>query len=109
MTAQELFDTVATHLITQNKQSLSPDGVCKYRGAGGLKCAIGVLIPDDKYKTWMDCGGNALHLVLETIGLGEHFYLCRKLQVVHDATEPHEWRGELSNVAAKFGLQYEHK
>jgi len=108
MTAQELFDTVAAHLITQGKQSLGTDVFCKYRGDGGLKCAIGCLIPDDKYETWMDCGG-ALHPVLKTIGLEEHFNLCRKLQVVHDSTEPHEWRGELSNVAARCGLKYEHK
>jgi len=108
MTAQELFDKVATHLITQGKPSLCTYGFCKYRGDGGLMCAIGCLIPDDKYKTWMDYGG-ALHPVLKTIGLGEHFYLCRKLQVVHDATEPYNWHGELSNVAAKFGLKYEHE
>lgn len=48
----EQFDKVANHLIKQGKRSLALDGagwVCAYRGEGGAKCAIGVIIPDELY------------------------------------------------------------
>jgi hypothetical protein len=51
---QEIFDKVATHLITQGKQSLRDDGewedkFCAYRGPDGTMCAAGCLIPDEEY------------------------------------------------------------
>jgi hypothetical protein len=56
MTDQEIFDTVAKHLIAQGKQSLLPQVAgdseyngCAYRGENGTKCAIGCLIPDELY------------------------------------------------------------
>lgn len=50
MTNQEIFDTVATHLLRQNARSMGPrtdprfgtlSRGCAYRGDGGLRCAIG--------------------------------------------------------------------
>jgi len=56
-TAQEIFDTVAEHLLKQGKQSKAPgDKGCRYRGPDGTKCAVGVLIPDADYRKWMDAG-----------------------------------------------------
>lgn len=49
MDKQQIFDTVATHLLKQGKPALSAEGYCRYRTDDGLKCAVGVLIPDDKY------------------------------------------------------------
>jgi hypothetical protein len=59
MNQQEIFDKVATHLITQGVQALtiadvgraSPSPVCAYRGDNGTMCAAGCLIPDEEYKT----------------------------------------------------------
>ena len=52
-TAQEVFDQVATHLLTQNERSL--DGAsCSYRNCDGLKCAAGCLISDDEYDNQME-------------------------------------------------------
>jgi hypothetical protein len=46
-TAQEVFDQVATHLLTQRQRSTTK-GNCAYRGDDGLKCAAGCLLgPDD--------------------------------------------------------------
>jgi hypothetical protein len=53
MKPQEIFDTVATHLFEQGRQS-AKDGMCLYRTDSGLKCAVGVLIPDEAYDTKMD-------------------------------------------------------
>lgn len=47
---QEDFDTVITHLVNQGKRSIdSVRDMCLYRSEDGLKCAIGCLIPDDRY------------------------------------------------------------
>lgn len=49
MTNQEIFDTCLTHLRAQGQRALNDRGTCQYRADDGLKCAIGALIPDDKY------------------------------------------------------------
>ena len=53
-TLQEVFNIVSAHLLTQIKRSIAqfPDKKypsCVYRGENGMKCAAGVLIPDDQY------------------------------------------------------------
>lgn len=49
ITGQELFDIIATHLITQTGLSIDERGKYLYRGPNGLKCAAGFLIPDEDY------------------------------------------------------------
>jgi hypothetical protein len=46
-TAQEIFDTVATHLRTMSRRAMSTDGTsCVYlNGETGERCAIGALLP----------------------------------------------------------------
>lgn len=47
MTAQEIFNKVALHLVTQNVKAIDIYGACKYLDRrAGRKCAIGCLIPD---------------------------------------------------------------
>lgn len=62
---QDIYNTVRTHLLTQNAKSMRPsrlpagDPQCAYRGSGGMKCAVGVLIPDEKYSPSME--GYSVH------------------------------------------------
>ena len=49
MKAQEIFDTVATHLFRQGHQAID-NGTCLYRAPNGDMCAVGVLIPDEYYE-----------------------------------------------------------
>lgn len=49
MSPQAMFNHVYTHLWWQNRQATGEDRFCAYRGKGGTMCAIGCLIPDDKY------------------------------------------------------------
>ena len=52
---QWAFDTALAGLREQGRQSLDEDGAaCAYRGVGGIKCAIGFLIPDERYDTVFD-------------------------------------------------------
>jgi hypothetical protein len=52
---RKTFEVVKTHLLSQGARSTHPETIaCAYRGEGGLKCAIGILIPDDKYNPEWD-------------------------------------------------------
>lgn len=95
MTRQEMFDKVVNHLLTQNKRCSVEDvyytnGLkCLYRGSSGLKCAIGCLIPDDKYDPMME--GMVAYNLVEHYKLSEYVpdvNLANRLQEVHDNYEP---------------------
>lgn len=105
-TAQEVFDQVARHLLTQGKKSISENNqYCMYRGFNGTKCAAGCLISDDEYKpefenhNWLHLSGSN-YLVPE-----EHCYLIMKLQDIHDGHEPEDWRVKLNNLAEESDLK----
>jgi hypothetical protein len=53
-TAQGMFDTVARHLFEQGGPALDGGGSCVYRGYDNRRCAIGCLIPDDRYEGSME-------------------------------------------------------
>lgn len=52
-TAQEIFDTVYHHFITNNEpRSVDDHGACKYRDCEGHKCAVGVVVTDEECTGW---------------------------------------------------------
>lgn len=108
MTKQETFDIVARHLLTQRKRSTkNPDatGYCRYRGANGLKCAAGVLIPDDRYVEDMEGEPADYHIVARVLSeLGHDLDLCMSLQMLHDNSDIVGWPSALRDVAAEHGL-----
>ena len=74
---QDIFDFVATHLITQSVVSEDASGQCVYRSPDGLKCAIGCLIPDDAYRGNLE-GHEGNHLiVLRALGFNTPENYCR--------------------------------
>ena len=121
MTNQEVFDKVWKYFIKdKNKQSYSraPDMPNVYRiwyksPETGAKCALGVLIPDDKYKPEME--NMPLPQVLYLSGfdlktLDDAFF--KTLQVAHDTTviydDFHErFKKALIHLAQSFSLTYE--
>lgn len=101
-TAQEVFDKVYNHLMTQMKRCT--DGFnCLYRGKDGLKCAAGCLIPDEYYKEEMEENG-WVQLVAKEMVPSDHERLISDLQCVHDRAIIDEWKEYLSVVAGKHGL-----
>lgn len=110
MTNQEIFDTVARHLLTQKAQSLvDEDGPeCAYRGEGGLKCAIGVLIPDAHYTPTIE--GRAVasaemeSVLKDILGTSYDVGLLIALQNVHDGCAPAGWKDDLEEVAVSSDL-----
>ncbi len=105
MTNQEVFDKVAKHLLTQNKKAISPvDGRCKYR-TEDLKCAGGIMIPDDKYLPKME--GRSMSTVIKENSLEElkpFMLLLDQLQGIHDVYFPSEWKVRLGRFAESNNL-----
>jgi len=127
---QGVFDRVAKHLLTQNKKArLEDEDTCAYRGAEGTKCAVGCLITDEAYDYLMegealvgvivrDGSWTALSILPESRGHRlanalnasgvptEAAGLLQCLQDVHDATTPNFWRGQLVDLARRYGLTF---
>jgi hypothetical protein len=105
---QAAFEKVVRHLLKQGRTSLTdPDdalSTCAYRSPDGLMCAVGVLIPDDQYRSAFedlsvdDVAPRIPALKMLDVGL------LRRLQVVHDDGHPELWKRDLEDVAASFGL-----
>lgn len=84
MTRQETFDIVVAALIQQGRPSVSSEG-CMYRGDGDLKCAVGHLIPDDKYTPYFEglsCLSENLRIILHDAG--HDLDIVSDLQYAHD-------------------------
>lgn len=106
MTKQETFDIVAEHLKEQGIRS-SYRGQCLYHGPNGLKCAAGVLIPDNYYEERFEGNNASTHIIGSILNrLGHDIELVNRLQAIHDLCEPHDWDRELSTVARQHGLTY---
>lgn len=110
MTAQQVFDIVATHLLTQMKQSISdrennygPSYL--YHGPNGLKCAAGALIGDDEYQEEME-HNYWIELVNRLLVPLDHKDLICRLQKAHDSCPPEGWYNELKKVATEFNLKF---
>jgi hypothetical protein len=123
MTAQEIFDKVTTHLLTQMKQSRnSNSGGCVYRSPDGLMCALGCLIEDSEYTPTMEVAFSSLmtsgkcpQSLMDRLGIipeptfnefGGNYYLLNQLQYIHDANQPEDWRDQLNKLAALMKLQF---
>jgi hypothetical protein len=103
MTPQEIFDTVAVHLMTQGKKSQGA-GECLYRGPDGLKCAAGVLIPDEDYTPKME-GKPVSELAYFRQGFDAVCVdLIFTMQICHDHQEPEAWLKRLDETATSRDL-----
>lgn len=109
-TAQEVYNQVKEHLLTQRKQCAKGDTGCSYRNDDGLKCAAGALIADEEYLPEMDVVeevGTAWCNLIERglVPSTEHDALITSLQIVHDTEEVHHWETEIMRVAVEHNLQ----
>lgn len=118
LTRQEAFDTALTHLRKQGCKSVTSDTLrCAYRGRNGTKCAIGALIPDEKYERGMDiympnCNNTVSERHLKTFN-GDpddlRFYRVMQTQM-HDCLSNIDFALDLEYAAAQmatiFSLEY---
>lgn len=115
-TAQQVFDQVANHLLTQKKVCKTiEDGMdlgCAYRSTDGtLACAAGCLISDEEFKTRgideINTGVGWLGVIDELSITNKHSDLIGNLQDVHDSGATERWLEMLYVVANKFDLNSE--
>lgn len=101
MTKQQIFDTVAKHLLTQKRKSIAPTG-CAYFGPDNTRCAIGILMLEhpNKYNTGWGVANlmNTCPSLLPPISnlaprAWKDFF--QNLQHIHDSCEPEGWRDAL--------------
>ena len=90
-TAQEVFDYVIGHLVSQGGQSVSAFcSDCRYRGSDGSKCAVGFLIPNELY-VWRMEGNSIIGLCKDfpdlcaKTGIKKHKDILNGLQHMHDS------------------------
>lgn len=107
-TAQEVFEQVARHLLTQKQPARINYWVkCQYRLENGLKCAAGCLIADDEYdasrmEDEKDTSWNAL--VKHKVVPDAHKDLIIGLQHIHDNIAPNYWKLDLKIFAKNHKL-----
>lgn len=117
MDRQDVFDTVAEHLIQQGKAAVypnKPDGFeyCRYRTPDGTMCAVGCLIPDSAYKLSIEnktaksvAVEEALPFLVASVADSDFLH---DLQLAHDCKLRHGgllvWYEEMLQVAADFDL-----
>ena len=110
MKKKQVFQTVATHLLTQNSKSVegSDLGNCRYQNDDGKQCAVGVLIDSKNYKPELEGNATDALEVIQAVekSLDTHItrpdrdLLC-KLQDIHDYSSVEGWREELEELAGR--------
>ena len=106
MSAQELFEKVANHLLKQGKRCVGPDEYCQYRFEG-LMCAAGILIPDEVYNDTFE-GKDWQTLIEQCDFPTQHRDLICSLQSIHDYRKnPEDWRPYLISLGKRHNLNTE--
>jgi hypothetical protein len=106
MNNQEAFNIMVQHLRKQGQRAILKDDPtsCAYRGADGLKCAIGALISDSEYNTQLE--GRAASVLAAFYGMfkGLDPYLLDDVQNIHDNYSVTEWESRLKGIAEDYEL-----
>ena len=104
LTAQQVFDISAKHLLTQMEKSEGTDKVCRYRGTEGRMCAAGPFLKDESVH---DCeGGIWVHLIEYKLVPSSNSELIQHLQWVHDCNGADSWKTLLKSTALRFNLEF---
>ena len=113
MTRQEIFDTIVAHLHAQGQPAISGSS-CFYRSPTGLKCAVGCLIPDDKYSQEIEHDAVTSAPVQDwayRVGLTfirDHKAFLSRMQDVHDIhAQGRVFLPAMQDVVREYGLSTE--
>ncbi len=122
MNMLEVFNKVEAHLLAQGVRSIRKSliqDMCAYRGAGGLRCAVGCLIKDEFYSRslegipmWDDEKEEDRQMLLEEALIKSGIdlkpattympYMLSDLQYLHDRKKPQDWEQELQKLRVKY-------
>jgi hypothetical protein len=122
MNRQMVFEQVKNHLLTQGERASKWEKepgrdnhreVCLYRSPGGLKCAVGCLIPDSMYYPGME-SQSVVRLLQKDPALAAYLEVwCYKdkqfleeLQQIHDNDPPETWLTELIEFSKRNQLKW---
>jgi len=106
MTAQEILNTIAQHLIKQGQKSWDLTGLtCRYHTKEGLSCAAGCLLSDDEYSPEME--GKRVEVIWHMLPkrLLPHLSMIRDCQSIHDAFPAENWPFQLKVLAERLCLE----
>ena len=115
---QEIFNLVVEHLFKQGRPAYDGNRGCMYRTHDGLRCAVGVLIPDDLYDPAFETIEAAIVIQelfdADLADWREHEDLLKKLQLIHDgclrdpdgAFNTTDLAVRLRDIAKDFSLEY---
>jgi hypothetical protein len=115
-TAQQVFDQVANHLLTQMQSCrimMEHGGFsCAYRSADGkLACAAGCLISDEEMAQVYEANcntGAGWGAIIDALNVSSnHEQLIVRLQIIHDDADPSDWKELLEKEAVQSGLNTE--
>lgn len=113
MSRQTVFNRALSHLRTQGKKSVGHIG-CAYRGDDGMKCAIGIFIPDSKYdydmeNNTVDCAC-VFDVLPKTVSRTGARFLSDIQSYLHDEIVDDRFQESLEQsairLAAVYGLKY---
>ena len=101
---QEAFNAAWLGLKSQGFElSVDINGICRYRGQNGLKCALGWCVPDDMYNPKIE-GWGARDLLLSICEQTDVLFFD-KLQICHDyAKDPSDMERRLRDLAKDYNL-----
>lgn len=111
LTHQEAFNKAVRGMRDQGwkKAAMGGDwtgGTCKYRTNSGLKCAVGHIIPDDRYSPKME-GQEAVRAMAMANVTVDTYVSLNKLQDCHDgALDRLHMHGKFRAYAARWGLEF---
>lgn len=86
-------------VIAQGEPSIDATGACVYRGPGGLKCAVGHVIPDEVYDPKME--GLHIYQIVSGYSLGVSVEEQRELYSLQEA---HDFAAHESDFLRAFEL-----
>lgn len=118
MSLQEAFNKIWERAKDPRRSMRQPgarNSICAYRSPDGLKCFIGVLLPDTNYDPRMDGHGINLgeekYTGLTYVGpltgveqTGRNVDALFAMQRVHDGHEPCDWQRSLRYIAERYQL-----
>jgi len=110
MKNQEIFDKAYLGLKSQGFiRSVSSGISCVYRGPEGRKCAVGWLIPDEKYDPKFDTEIWGFQRIFKEIRISisqQQDFLIEELRFCHDSSrQPETMRNKLHTIAKDFNLK----
>jgi hypothetical protein len=111
MTRQEIYNKAYLGLASQGwVQSINDMELCQYRSGDGRKCAVGWLIPDDKYEKSMEntgIGQLIRYREFDCIAeLAHEERFLSQLQSAHDEEHiPDNMKARFEAIAIEWGLE----